>query len=66
MLSLYRECKVYWVQRFPPSPSRLPTSLKLRRDKTEGKQVSGVRSDAGYWMLDAGYGLRGKGIGQSA
>jgi hypothetical protein len=28
----------------PPSPSRLPTSLKLRRDKTEGRQVSDGRS----------------------
>ena len=26
---------------FPASPFRLPTSLKLRRDKTEGRQGSG-------------------------
>ena len=31
------------VSGVPPSPFRLPASLKLRQDKTEGRQVSGVR-----------------------
>jgi hypothetical protein len=34
-------CQVAGV---PPSPSRLPTSHKLRRGKTEGRQVSHVRN----------------------